>query len=187
MEQSTFYCIKLINSVGERGWLYDSPQGIKIIKGGLHADITQFETEKDASNFIRERKLERRGVRALVRTNQDIIEESQKDGIIGVSESDKPMFYLENETGKKCFYDSGLEGYYFKEMGDTGFPIWHDEETITEFVRLAEFEEPMVFLVKMYKGEKQRKLIQAYCTIEGNPGQAEYIHIDTDEWSLSYK
>lgn len=180
--KNTFYCIKLINSSGERGWLWDSPDGIKIIKGGLHSDITQFETEKDALNFIRERKLERSGIKAYVRTNQEIIEESQKVETKGISMMDKPMFHLENQKGEKCFYDSKREVYFFKQIGEFGCPVWDDEKKLIEFVRTSEFQEGMIFLIKHDKGKKQRKLIQAYGKKKGEEVEPEHIQIDGDEW-----
>lgn len=185
--ENTFYCIKLINSNGERGWLWDSPDGIKIIKG-LHSDITQFETEKDALAFIRERKLERKGVKAYVRTNQEIIEDSKKVETVGISSIDKPLFYLENQNGKKCFYDSKIDGYFFKQMGDSGFPIWYDEESITKFVRVAEFEEGMIFIIKKEGNKKQRKLIQAYGIKEGDEGiQSTYRLMEMNGKSIKLK
>lgn len=181
-EKNTFYCIKLINADGTRGWLIDSPDGIKISIGGIHPDITQFDTEKDALNFIRERKLERKGVRAYVRTNQEIIEEVQKVENAGVSAASKPVLHLENQDGKKCFYDSKREVYFFKSMGDVGFPAWNDEEELIKFVRAAEFEEGMIFMVKHENGRKQRKLVQAYGKIQGEEGEPKHIPIDGDDW-----
>ena len=79
-----FYCIKLISKDGKRGWLIDRPDGIQIYTGGVTSDITQFETEQDAYKFIRERKLERKGVKAYVRTNQELLDESTKEGVAGI-------------------------------------------------------------------------------------------------------
>lgn len=178
--ENIFYCVKLINSNGERGWLWDSPDGIKIIKG-LHSDITQFETEKDALNFIRERKLERKGIKAYVRTSQEIIDESEIVETKGISTTDKPLFHLENQKGWKCFYDSKIDGYFFKEMGEFGHPIWYDEESITKFVKACEFQEGMIFIIKKEKNKKQRKLIQAYGKLQGEEGEPKHIQIE-GEW-----
>lgn len=180
--KNTFYFIKLINKDGARGWLYDSPDGIKIITGGVHSDITQFETEKDALDFIREKKLERKGIKAYVRTNQELIDEIKIIETKGASVMDKPMFHLENQDGKKCYYDSKIEGYFFKEMGDFGFPIWDDEQKLTEFVKVAEFQEGMIFIIKHEKEKKQRKLIQAYGKKQGEIGEPQHIPIEGDEW-----
>lgn len=183
METSaSFYCIKLINSNGERGWLWDSPDGIKIIQGGLTSDITQFQTEKEALNFIREKKLERKGVKAYVRTNQEIIEEVQKVENRGVSRMKNPMFHLENQDGKKCFYDSKQDAYFFKEMGDFGYPVWDDEERLRDFVVLAQFKEGMIFLIKHEKGKKQKKLIQAYGKLNGVDGPPQHMPISGGDW-----
>ena len=180
--KNIFYCIKLFNGDGTRGWLIDSPDGIKIATGGVVSDITQFETYAEANNFIRERKLERQGVKAYVRTNQELIEEERKDGGSGISTADKPVYHLENQKDEKCFYDSKIEGYFFKQMGEFGFPVWDDEEKLIEFVRVAEFQEGMIFLIKHDKGKKERKLIQAYGKKQGEEGEPKHMPIEGDEW-----
>lgn len=92
---SEFYVIKLINHNGERGYLIDSPDGIKIVTGGVHTDITQFETEKAASCFIREKKIERRGVKAYIRSNTDMINDAQIVENHGISRFEQiPVLYL---------------------------------------------------------------------------------------------
>ncbi len=177
-----FYCIKLINADGNRGWLFDSKEGIKIITGGFHTDITQFETDKAALDFIREKKLERRGVKAYVRTNQDIIKEAQIIENKAISPMVKPMFHLENKSNKKCFYDSKQEVYFFKEMGEFGYPVWDDEKKLIEFVRKCEFQEGMIFLIKNDKGTKTRKLIQVYGRKQGENGEPKHIQVEGEGW-----
>ncbi len=78
MEQ--FYVIKLINRDNERGYLIDTPKGIIISKGGITADITQFPTFQDAQQFIRDRKVERRGVKAYIRDNYDLMKDEAGKG-----------------------------------------------------------------------------------------------------------
>lgn len=186
---NTFYCIKLINSNGERGWLFDSPEGIKIITGGLHSNITQFTTEKDALSFIRDRKIERGGIKAYVRTNQEIIEEVQIVENKGISVMDRPMYHLENDKGEKCFYDSTQEVYFFKQMGDFGYPVWDSEEKVRTFAREMKFEQSLMFMVKHYdKSKKEKTLIQVYgCRKkeDGTMSEPEYIDIkEGDNYKL---
>lgn len=164
MEQKpAFYCIKLINRDGTRGWLFDGPKGISVITGGFHSDITQFDNFAAANNFIRERKIERRGTKAFVRSNLELMEECQgKEG--GSLVPAKSYFYhLENHKGEKCFYDSTKEVYFFKQMGEAGFPVWYDENQVRSFVKLMKFEQSQIFLVKHEMNDKPTiTLIQAY-------------------------
>lgn len=160
---SEFYVIKLINQNGERGYLIDSPDGIKIVNGGVHTDITQFETEKDASSFIRERKIERGGVKAYVRSNADMIKDAQIVETQGISRFEQTLYCIENQDGWKLFYDSKIEGYYFKNV-EAGFPVWKSEEEIMKFCSAADLQQRMVFCVEMNvkASDRCKKLVQVY-------------------------
>lgn len=179
-----FYYIKLIRSDGTRGWLIDRPTGIEVCVGGVTSDITQFETEQDAYKFIRERKLERGGVKAYVRTNQELLDESIKSGVAGVSAVplDKPTYHLENQKGEKCFYDSAKEVYFFKQIGSFGFPVWYDEESIRRFAKEMKFQQPTIFMVKhLGKDKEEKTLIQVYGAkknADGTMGEPEQIDIE---------
>lgn len=179
---ASFYCIRLINKDGTRGWIFDSKNGIKVMTDGVHSDITQFETEEDARQFIRDKKIERNGVKAYIRTNQELLDTVRKVGEQGISAMDKPTYHLENQKGYKCFYDSKIEGYFFKEMGEFGFPVWQDEESLIKFVRVAEFQEGMIFIIKHDKEKKERKLIQVYGRKQEEEGEPKHIQIEGDEW-----
>lgn len=180
-----FYCIKLIrNSDGVRGWLIARPSGIEIAVGGVTSDITQFATEQEALKFIKDNKIERGGAKAYVRTNQELMEESIASGEKGIStvSKDKPIYHLENQKGEKLFYDSKMEAYYFKQMGDLGFPIWNDEESMRIFVKEYKFEQPMIFMVKHTgkSGEYEKTPIQAYGkkkNPDGTMGELEHIEL----------
>jgi hypothetical protein len=177
-----FYCIRLIREDGTRGWLIDSPEGIKLAVGGVHSDITQFATEQDALKFIRDRKLERKGIKAYVRTNQELLETITKIGERGASVVTKPIYHLENEKGEKLFYDSKMDAYYFKEMGDIGCGVWETEELARLFVKEYKFQESMIFLVKRFKAEREKKLIQVYGSKKNPDGtMSEPEHIDIQE------
>lgn len=178
-----FYCIKLINnSTGARGWLIDRPNGIEICVGAVTSDITQFDTQEDALNFIRERKIERGGIKAYVRTSSELLDESIESGDKGVRAipTEVPIYYLENHKGEKCFYDSKMEAYYFKKI-DAGYPCWNNEEHLRLFVKEARFEQPMIYMVKQSGKDKKEKIpIQAYgCrkNPDGTMGEPEQIEI----------
>jgi hypothetical protein len=182
-----FYCIKLIRSSdGVRGWLVDRPTGIEIAVGGVISDITQFETEQDALKFIRDKKIEKGGIKAYVRTNQELMDESIASGEKGISSmpKDKPLYYLENHLGEKLFYDSKMEAYYFKKV-DMSYPVWDNEEEIRASVKKAKFEQPMIFMVKSFGRDKTEKIpIQAYGrkkNPDGTMGELEHVDLKGDE------
>ncbi len=179
-----FYCIKLISKDGtKRGWLIDRPHGIEICVGGVISDITQFSTEQDALKFIRERKIERNGIKAYVRTNLELMDESIKDGATGISTmpTDKETYHLENHLGDKLFYDSKIEAYYFKKMGDFGFPVWEKEEHVRAIVKEAKFQQAMIFMVKNLGGKQEKTAIQVYGkkkNPDGTSGEFEHIELE---------
>jgi hypothetical protein len=183
-----FYCIKLIRSSdGTRGWLIDRPTGIEIAVGGITSDITQFETEQDALKFIREKKVERGGCKAYVRTNQELMDEAIASGEKGISSlpKNKPIYHLENHLGEKLFYDSKMEAYYFKKV-DMGYPVWDNEEEVRASVKKAGFEQPMIFMVKHIgkAGEYEKTPIQAYGRKkkpDGTMGELEYIELKSGD------
>jgi len=125
----TFYCIKLITSDGNRGYVMDTPKGIMIVSDGLHCDISRFKTYQEAQEFMRNRKLERNGVKAYIRDNQDLMKEF-KDQVVPLTEA----WYIEDALGYKIFYDSGKDGYYL-DNHDSGYCIWHDEKSCNEFIK----------------------------------------------------
>ncbi len=127
----TFYVIKLINNnTGVRGYVIDTPEGIMISTNGIVSDITQFKTYQDAQAFMRERKLERGGIKAYIRDNGDLMKEMGE--IKGISTMQTDMFYLENLAGEKCFYDAKEEAYYFDKQ-DVGYCVWRTEDEMYAF------------------------------------------------------
>jgi hypothetical protein len=139
-----FYVIKLINRDGTRGYLADKPEGFMVVTGGLHASITQFKTQKEAEKFIKDRKVERQGMKAYIRSNEDLIAEGEDGLISGTSISDNDNCYLENKNGWKLFYDAKQEGYYF-DSPDVGYCIWKTEGDAEKFIEAMEFpEKPII-------------------------------------------
>lgn len=182
-----FYCIKLIRkSDGVRGWLVDRPTGIEIAVGGVTSDITQFKTEQEALKFIKDHKVERGGISAYVRTNQELLNEIIGTGQKNVStvSKDKPIYHLENQKGEKLFYDSKKDAYYFTEMGEFGFPIWDNEKEAREFVIHYRFGAGMILLVKHLeeRGKYEKIPIQVYGRTKNPDGtEGEFRYIDLKE------
>ena len=117
-----FYVIKIINRGGQRGYLVDSPKGI-MIADGITGEITQFKTSEEAQKFIRDRKIERGGIKAYIRDNDDLMKEEAKS----LTTLSVDAFYIENEDGEKVFFDGKHQGYYF-DKSDVGYCLWKTEE-----------------------------------------------------------
>lgn len=132
-----FYIIKLIKPDGEYGYVIDGKNGIALSVGAMHIDVTQFTSQYEAQKFINKNKLEKNGVKARIRSNQDLMEEEKGNGLKPVS---KTLFYLENKQGEKCFYDSKEEGYYF-ENREHGYCVWNTEADIKNFCDNMPFPE----------------------------------------------
>ena len=174
-----FWVIKVINKDGTRGYIMDTPKGLMIITNGIAADVTQFKTYQDAQQFIRDRKIERRGVKAYIRDSNDLI----KDEVVGISSQNTSIYHLENHKEEKCFYDSAKEVYFFKTMGDVGYPVWNDEKAIRLFVKEMKFQQSGIYMVK-HDGKKalEKKLIQVFGSKKGEDGVlSEPEHIEINE------
>ena len=142
-----FFVIKVINNrTGERGYVMDTPKGIMIAME-FHINTTQFETEKEARQFIKEKKLERGGMTAHIRRNQDIMVEEKGSNLKPL---DKNLFYIENELGEKLFYDAKEEGYYFKR-GDAGYPCWYSEEDTKKFIEAYKLDDAIIKILENKK------------------------------------
>ena len=143
-----FYVIKLISKSGERGYLIDSEKGI-LVANQLVCDITQFKTYQDAQTFLRERKIERGGVKAYIRDNEDMMKDND---IKGGTVLEKDVYYLENELGHKCFYDSKHKGYYF-DSPDVGYCCWETEKQMQDFIDAMKFEEKVIIKILKANGK----------------------------------
>ena len=130
-----FYVIKLFNSrSGSRGYLAETPKGI-VISDVLYTNTKQFVSEKEARQYIKENKLERQGVSAHVRSNEDLI----ADGHIGTPlDKNKELWTAMDLSGAYVFFDAGKTEYYF-ERRDVGYCIWYDEKSVNEFIEKMQF------------------------------------------------
>jgi hypothetical protein len=126
-----FYVIKLINTRnGERGYVIHGTSGIILSINGVHPDVTQFESEIDARIFIKNNRLERNGMTAHIRSNQDLINEEKGNNL---KTPDCDLFYIENNFGEKLFFDSKMDGYLFKYC-DIGYPVWKTKDDAQNFI-----------------------------------------------------
>lgn len=131
-----FFCIKLINKNGERGYILDSPEGIMIAKNGVVSNIKQFETYSHAQKWLRENKVENNRCKAYIRDNFDLMKDENGSGI---SVLEKEAYYLENEKGEKLCYDAEQEGYYFKKC-EIMYCFFESEKELQEFCEQFEFD-----------------------------------------------
>ena len=123
-----FYVIYLVFSSGEKGFLIDGKEGI-LVSHSLDANIKQFISTYEAKKFIVDNQLERKGTKAYVRSNEDLVDENTK-GVIAFNES---FFYIESEVGEKLYFDTKQDRYYFG-FGDVGFCCWKNESDAKLFV-----------------------------------------------------
>ena len=123
MEKDKFYLIKVINrNKNIEGFIFDSAEGIKVVVGGITAQLTQFETAEAANEFIRKNKLNGGGMKAIVLSNKDVIKQQHK----GLVAADIILFYITNGNGERFFHDSKTNDYYFANK-DVGFCCWNSK------------------------------------------------------------
>ena len=115
-----FFIIKLITGDNRRGYVIDGAEGIMISVDALVSDVKRFNTEKAARIFIKDRKLERQGTRAFIRSNKDLMTENES----GVKPLVGDVYYFETESGEKICYDPKTE--YYLDKVDVGYCCWTD-------------------------------------------------------------
>ena len=150
-----FYVVYVIAQGGDKGYVCMNPEGIKIVVGGVTNAITQFTTFKEAKEFIREHKLEKNGLRAYIRTNQDLIDMHSSDFVTYAD----ALYYLETEDGHKMFYDTGSKQYFFRKQ-DIGFVCYKesDMEGLKEMVVNLSREIGMKVEIKNMQDRKKQSL-----------------------------
>ena len=150
----TFYCIKLINKhTGSRGYVIDSPKGIAVSEKFI-SDCIRFPTYQEAQAFMRENKLERKGITAYIRDNQDVMKEGESAGLKMVK-ADQELYAIENEIGQKLFFDTKEDAYYFSDE-EVGFCCWYDIPSTNKFVDAYQKSYPsLVMIIKPIEKSKQ--------------------------------
>lgn len=135
-----FYYIKLINTRnGERGYVGENQKGEVIISDQFFQSTKMFPSYQDAQKYMREHKLERKGMTAHIRDNQDLIKEAQLPGsdIKNIKPANGDAYVVVNSVGQRCFYDPET-GYFFKD-GEVGACAWFSEEEVNEFIKKRSF------------------------------------------------
>jgi len=47
-------------------------------------------------------------------------------------------YYLTNENGQKCFYNTKEDSYYFEDR-EVGYCVWDSESEIKQFAKVMDF------------------------------------------------
>ncbi len=144
-----FYVIKLIKKDGQRGYVIDSKEGIMICTDKVSMDITQFDDIKSARTFIKDKKLERNGTRAHIRTNEDLMKDELLHGVAPVKTD---LYYFENEKKEKMFFDKKQEGYYFDKK-DVGYCVWPNKGDAEKFHAAYKFPDTITIECHEYAGK----------------------------------
>lgn len=152
-KQDTFYYIKLINTKnGKRGFVGEE-NGEIVLSELFFQKTKMFPTYQEAQKYMRENKLERGGMTAHIRDNNDLIKEAQmpNSGISNIKPASGDVFVVVNSIGQRCFYDP-QEGYFFKD-GEIGCCAWFSEKEVNNFINKLNFP----FEVKPLKMENKNK------------------------------
>lgn len=152
-KQDIFYYIKLINTRnGKRGFVGEK-NGEVVISDQFFQATKMFPSYQDAQKYMREKKLERRGMTAHIRDNNDLIKEAQmpNSGISNMKPASGDVFVVVNSVGQRCFYDPE-EGYYFKD-GEVGSCAFFSQKEVDDFIVKLNFP----FEVKPLKLENKKK------------------------------
>lgn len=156
MSKEKFYYIKLINTrSGERGFVTENNKGEVLLSDQFNQVTKQFPTYQEAQKYIREHKLERKGMTAHIRDNDDLMREANmpNSGITNMKRVDqyKDVYVLVNDKGQRCFFDS-QKGYYFKD-GEVGSVCFFSMQEVDEFFTKVKFD----FEVKPLKLENKKQ------------------------------
>lgn len=126
-----FYVIKLVNDkTGATGFVIDSPDGITLSSEYV-MDVKQFSSHLEAKIFIFDNKLEQKRTKAYIRSNEDIMDEGGSENL---KQLQGDIFYIENESGEKIFFDNKTREYYF-ELREVGQCVWKTESDAKNFIK----------------------------------------------------
>lgn len=155
MSKENFYYIKLINvRNGERGFVTENDKGEVLLSDEFNQVTKQFPTYQEAQKYVRENKLERKGMTAHIRDNDDLMREANmpNSGTKNMKSIDEnqEVYVLVNEAGQRCFFDSKKK-YYFKD-GEVGAICFFSMEQVNEFFTKVKFD----FEVKPLKLENKK-------------------------------
>ncbi len=125
--EGAFYCILAINkNTGKRGYVIETPMGIAV-SDDFVAACKNFATYQEAQEFISSKKIERRGITAYIRDNNDIIKEN-KDKLI---KAPKDVYFITKGDGEYIHYSANE--YYFRK-GKVGACCWYNYEEVKKAI-----------------------------------------------------
>jgi len=155
MSTEKFYYIKIINTRnGERGFICEK-DGQLLVSDQFTGITKTFPTYQDAQKYMREHKLERGGVTAHIRDNEDLIREASMPnsgmGNVKPVSGHQDVYVLINDIGQRCFFDTSKSEYYFKD-GEVGCIAFFSMEQVDEFFTKVKFP----FEVKPLKLENKK-------------------------------
>lgn len=130
---SVQYVIKLITPTGNRGYVYDSNGEIIVVQNGYDPNITLFSDVQSARTFIKERKLEKKGIKAFVRTTIEMVDDQEFGGAVPVTGE---MYYVENDEGQRVFQNTQTGDFFFRKQ-EVGFCCWN-QDALEELNKLVE-------------------------------------------------
>jgi|CXWL01.1.fsa_nt_gi hypothetical protein len=135
MEQEIFFVIELTNKDRSRGFVVEYPDGIHISEQPI-ADMARFDSYYSAGEFIKKHHLERKGVKASILSNQQLMS-SMKD-YKTISKAPMVYYIVINGLGHRVFFDTAQDGYYFKD-GEIGSCVFQDEDSAINFIKQMAF------------------------------------------------
>lgn len=154
MSTEIFYFLRLINTKnGERGYVCIQNGQIMIADQYVQS-VKTFQTYQEAQKFIRENKLEKKGISVFILDNNDLIKEASNplSGIKNIKPAEGDVYVLVNPVNQMCFYDTEKSEYYFKD-GEIGAVCFFSMEQVDEFFTKVKF----AFEVKPLKLENKKK------------------------------
>lgn len=130
-----FYVIQIIvkkQGYSARGFVCIE-KGVIGISDTLDGRVEIFTSFQQAQTFIKERKLNKAGMTAYIKSSEELMVENKSDMAI-VPESANELFYIEQVgSGKKvCF----VQGNYVLRECTVGFCVWKQDENLTNMLQV---------------------------------------------------
>ena len=134
---SKFYVVQVIikrQGYSARGFVCIE-KGVIGISDTLDGRVEIFTSFQEAQDFIKERKINKAGMNAYVKSSEELMVANKSDMAI-VSESANELFYIEQAgTGKKVCFTQG--NYVFRDC-TVGFCVWKKDDNLTNMLKVLE-------------------------------------------------
>jgi hypothetical protein len=147
MSKDTFYVIKLVSDkTDEDGFVIEDKEGIKVVSGAFHTDVTQYKDYNKALHALRRIKPEAHGFKSYILSNTALINDLKMRHGDQLKEA-AGMVYIENEAGEKLHFNSKEEAYFF-DPRDIGYPVWKTRSEAEFFLKMKGIENGIVKEIK---------------------------------------